>query len=43
MRLLREFGVDYAQGYHVGRLQPAADILPAARIIPFKPRESHAA
>jgi ammonium transporter, Amt family len=24
--LLREFGVDYAQGYHVGRPRPVAEL-----------------
>jgi EAL domain-containing protein (putative c-di-GMP-specific phosphodiesterase class I) len=30
MRLLRECGIDYAQGPHVGRARPVAEIWPAA-------------
>ncbi len=29
VRLLRQFGVDYAQGYHTGRPRPVADLLAA--------------
>jgi len=31
LRLLREFGVDYAQGYLVGRPEPVADLVLTGR------------
>jgi len=27
--MLWDYGVDYAQGYHVGRPRPVAEVLPA--------------
>ena len=33
-RLLEESGVDYAQGYHVGRPKPLREVLPTTRRIP---------
>jgi EAL domain-containing protein (putative c-di-GMP-specific phosphodiesterase class I) len=27
VRMLRQIGVDYAQGYHIGRPQPSAELL----------------
>jgi len=30
--LLRRLGVDYGQGYHLGRPVPVGDVLPAARL-----------
>ena len=30
VRLLREYGVDYAQGYHIGRPTDVAEIFPGA-------------
>ena len=34
LELLRELGVDYGQGYHLGRPQPVAAILPGAGAVP---------
>ena len=32
MQLLRSQGVDYAQGFHIGRPAPLAEILPARQL-----------
>jgi PAS domain S-box-containing protein len=32
LRILRDLGVDYVQGYHVGRPEPAAALAPAGRL-----------
>lgn len=37
VRLLREYGVDYAQGYHVGVPQPVREVLPLSPVPALRP------